>query len=164
MIQFLVSAARNVKTILRTDANAQLCVFVWGPHPAGPQTCQTKPIRRTLQRRQQINTDLCSVGTVRRVSIIYCKRRGEIHSCPTCRQSVSQSAESGTPRTRSRDSCNRADSGPNNARFTQMPRGKCGQHSGRSEVAFLVGPTLVVLLRSLCQALASAIRQQRWAR
>lgn len=79
------------------------------------------------------------------LSIIDCKQRTEIHSCPTCRQSVSQSAESGTPRTRSRDSCNRADSSPNNASFTQMPGGKCGQHNARSKFRLSVRPTRVVL-------------------
>ncbi len=134
-------------------------MLVWvqqRPPPTGPQNSQTKPIRRALKRKRPINTDLCSVGTVRCVSIIYCKQRGEIHSCPTCRQSVSQSAESGTPRTAAATAANRADSGPNNASVTQVPRGKCGHHNARSEVVFLVGPTLVVHLRSLCQALAPA--------
>lgn len=110
---------------------------------------QRPPPHRTPEQPNEanqasINTDLCSVGTVRCVSIIYCKQPEEIHSCPTCRQSVSGERHS--------PNRSRADSDPNNTSFTQVPRDKCGHHNARSEVVFLVGPTLV----SLCQALAPA--------
>lgn len=139
-----------------------------GPHPN--RTPQQPNTGNQATVKEKINTDLCFVGTVRCVCIIDCKQRRGLHSCPTRRQSVSQSAESGTPRTRSRDSCNRADSCPNNASFTQTPCGKRDQQTLGPNLAFLYVPRAsfsgagVVLLRSVCQALAPAIRQQRWAR
>lgn len=125
-----------------------------GPHPTGPQNSQMKPIRRALKRKRPINTDLCNTDSSLCLSFtVNSERDPQLPDLQTVRQSVS--GERHSPN-RSRDSCTRADSGPNNASFTQVPRGKCGQHNARSEVAFLVGPTLVVLLRSLRESLAPA--------